>query len=42
MNYLALCTGVACCYRYGGVPGYLSSTGFTTEEQQALKDIFLE
>lgn len=28
--------------RYGGVPGYLSAAGFTTEEQLALRDKFLE
>ena len=29
-------------YRYGSVADYLVSAGFTLEEQQKLKDIFLE
>ena len=29
-------------HRYGSIPGYLSAAGFTVDEQQALKDIFLE
>ena len=28
-------------YRYGSIPKYLESAGFTLEEQQKLKDIFL-
>lgn len=28
--------------RYGSIPNYLESAGFTLEEQQKLKDIFLE
>lgn len=31
-----------CHCRYGSVADYLVSTGFTLEEQQKLKDIFLE
>ena len=30
------------CCRYGSIPEYLASAGFTLQEQQTLKSIFLE
>ena len=44
--YIVVCVYETCLLlvscRYGSIPNYLESAGFTLEEQQKLKDIFLE
>lgn len=40
--HLRVCVCVCDVYRYGGVPGYLSAAGFSADEQQTLKNKFLE
>ena len=38
----SVCLCVLSLCRYGSIADYLVSAGFTLEEQQKLKDIFLE